>query len=163
MSGIDGRGRETGSHREDPAPTPGGSGGDGARRCFACGPDNPIGLHIHFRLDGEVCRGEFTPGENHGGFDGVTHGGILYSALDDVMANWLYLRGARGYTARCEVRYREALPIGTKISLESRMLKKKGRFVILEGKAVRAADGAVIAESQGFFNVFDAGTAAIGS
>ena len=140
----------------------GSRGVEGAQRCFACGPDNPIGLHIHFHIDGEVCRGEFTPGEDHAGFDGVTHGGILYSALDDVMANWLYLQGARGYTARCEVRYRDPLPIGTKIRLESRMLKKKGQFVILAGKAFRAADGALVAESQGFFNVFDPGTAAIG-
>ena len=58
--------------------------------------------------------------------------------------------------------YRETLPIGTKVRLESRKLKKKGQFVILEGKAFRAADGAVVAESQGFFNVFDPGTAAIG-
>ena len=158
---VDGGG-DAGSRGDDRASTPGSRGVEGARRCFACGPDNPIGLHIDFHLDGEFCRGEFTPGENHAGFDGVTHGGILYSALDDVMANWLYLRGARGYTARCDVRYRDALPIGTKIRLESRMLKKKGQFVILEGKAFRAADGAVVAESQGFFNVFDPGTAAIG-
>ncbi len=162
MSDDGGRGGDAGSRRDERAPEPGGSGVEGAQRCFACGPDNPTGLHIHFRLDGEVCRGEFTPGENHAGFDGVTHGGILYSALDDVMANWLYLRGARGYTARCEVRYRDTLPTGTKIRLESRMLKKKGQFVILEGKAFRAADGVVVAESQGFFNVFDPGTAAIG-
>jgi acyl-coenzyme A thioesterase PaaI-like protein len=127
----------------------------GARNCFACGPDNPIGLKIRFRLDGEVCRGKFTPGKDHGGFDGMTHGGILYSALDDVMANWLYLRGVNGTTARCEVRYRGALAIGTPIRLESRMVKRKGLFVMLEGKALRAADGAVVAECQASFRVDD--------
>lgn len=84
-----------------------------ANRCFVCGPSNPIGLKIRFHLDDDVCRGEFTPGEDHVGYDDVTHGGILYSALDDVMANWIFLRGARGYTARCEVRYRAPLPVGT--------------------------------------------------
>ena len=33
--------------------------------CFVCGPSNPIGLRIKFRIDGDVCRGEFRPGENH--------------------------------------------------------------------------------------------------
>jgi acyl-coenzyme A thioesterase PaaI-like protein len=127
----------------------------GARNCFACGPENPIGLKIVFRLDGEVCRGQFTPGKNHAGFDGMTHGGILYSALDDVMASWLYLRGVRGTTARCEVRYRGALPTGTPIRLESRMVKRKGSFAMLEGKALRSDDGAVVAECQASFHVDD--------
>ena len=64
-----------------------------ANNCFVCGPDNPIGLHLTFRMDGTVCRSEFTPDQCHVGFDGMTHGGILYSALDDAMANWLFLQG----------------------------------------------------------------------
>jgi hypothetical protein len=32
----------------------------------------------------------------------MTHGGLIYSALDDVMANWLFLQGARGHTAKCD-------------------------------------------------------------
>ena len=31
--------------------------------CFVCGPTNPIGLRIKFRIDGDVCRGEFKPGK----------------------------------------------------------------------------------------------------
>jgi len=33
--------------------------------CFACGKDNPIGLHITYHVDGDVCTAEFTPNENH--------------------------------------------------------------------------------------------------
>ena len=71
-----------------------------AHECFVCGPDNPIGLHLVFRLEDDACVSEFTPGPNHVGYPGVVHGGMIYSALDDVMANWLYLRGARAYTAK---------------------------------------------------------------
>lgn len=128
-----------------------------ARRCFACGPDNPIGLKIRFRLDGDVCRGEFKPGPDHTGFEGTTHGGILYSALDDAMANWLYLRGVSAHTARCEVRYRGVLASGSAVRLESRLLRMKGRFAILEARATRTHDGALVAESRGTFHVFDDG------
>ena len=82
----------------------------GANKCFVCAPDNPIGLHLTFRLEDGACVSQFTPGENHQGYPGVIHGGMIYSALDDVMANWLYLRGARAYTARCEIRYRSPRP-----------------------------------------------------
>ena len=122
-----------------------------ARRCFVCGPNNPIGLHIEFRLDDDVCRAEFVPSENHVGWDGVTHGGILYSALDDVMANWIFLQGMRGFTAKCEVRYRDELPVGTKIRLEGRMLQRRGRMIQLEGLALRDSDGAVVAKSTASF------------
>jgi acyl-coenzyme A thioesterase PaaI-like protein len=122
-----------------------------AKRCFVCGPNNPIGLHIVFRLDDEVCRAEFVPSENHCGWDGVTHGGILYSALDDVMANWIFLQGMRGFTAKCEVRYREELAVGTRVRLEGRMLQRRGRLIQLEGLALRDSDGAVIARSTASF------------
>jgi len=128
-----------------------------ANNCFVCGPENPVGLKIAFRLEGDACYGEFTPGDNHVGFDGVTHGGIIFSALDDVMANWLFLRGARGYTAKCEVRYRDMLPTGTLVKLESRALKKKAKVVVLEGKALRADTGALVAECQASFMVTDPG------
>lgn len=128
-----------------------------ANRCFVCGPDNPIGLGIVFRLDGDVCKGEFTPNEDHVGFDGVTHGGIIFSVLDDVMANWLFLRGARGYTAKCEIRYRDMLPVNTTVQLESRVLKRKGKVVILEGKVSRADNGSLIAQSEASFMVTDPG------
>ena len=59
--------------------------------CFVCGPANPIGLAVTFRLDGDVCRAEFTPQPQHSGYDRVTHGGIVFSLLDDVMANWIYV------------------------------------------------------------------------
>jgi acyl-coenzyme A thioesterase PaaI-like protein len=122
-----------------------------ARRCFVCGPSNPIGLQIVFRLEDEVCRAEFVPLENHCGWDGVTHGGILYSALDDVMANWIFLQGMRGFTAKCEIRYREELAVGTRVRLEGRMIQHRGRFFQLEGLAIRDADDTVVAKSTASF------------
>lgn len=136
--------------------------GDGAPRgprraneCFVCGPDNPIGLHLVFRLEDGACVSEFTPGPNHVGYPGVVHGGMIYSALDDVMANWLYLRGARAYTARCEIRYREPAAPGEKLLLAGRPKARKRRVVEMEGTATRASDGRVVATATGTFVVVD--------
>ena len=124
-----------------------------ANRCFVCGPGNAHGLQVAFRLDAGVCRAEFTPRAEHAGYDGVTHGGILFSLLDDVMANWLYLDGEQCFTAKVEVRYRHPLPVGTPIRLEGRLVRRKGRLAVLEGKVLRADDGAVVVEAAGSFMV----------
>ena len=125
----------------------------GSNQCFVCGPANPIGLGVTFRLDGDVCRGEFTPGPEHMGYDHVTHGGIIFSLLDDVMANWVWLQGERCFTAKAEIRYRAVLPVGTPIRLEGRCLKRKGRLAQMEGLLIRRDDDFVVAEASGAFMV----------
>ena len=126
-----------------------------ANNCFVCGPDNPIGLRIEYRMDGDVCRAEFTPGDDHVGYDRMVHGGIMFSALDDVMANWLFLRGERCFTARADVRYRDKLPIGVPVELEGRLVRRRGRLADLEGKAIRTDTDAVVVEASGRFMIDD--------
>ena len=128
-----------------------------ADNCFVCGPHNPIGLRVAFTLDGDTCRGRFTPGPHHAGFDQVTHGGIVFSVLDDVMANWLFLQGARGFTAKCEIRYRQPLPVGTEVELVCRLKQRKGRLMQLESSAARCDDGNVVATAEASFMVDDFG------
>ena len=128
-----------------------------ANNCFVCGPENPIGLRIAFQLEDGICRGRFTPCANHVGFDNVTHGGIIFSALDDVMANWLFLQGARGVTAKCEIRYRNPLPVGTTIALECHLKQRKGRLVLLASTARRTEDDNPVAEAEASFMIQDFG------
>ena len=126
-----------------------------ARGCFVCGPDNPIGLHLDFRLENGTCVSEFTPGQDHVGYPGVVHGGMIYSALDDAMANWLYLRGARAYTARCEIRYRRPVAVGETLRLVGRPTARKRNLVTMEGTATRETDGEVVALATGKFVVLN--------
>jgi len=124
-----------------------------ANRCFVCGPGNNIGLKLVFRLDGDVCRSEFSPDIMHCGYDGVTHGGIIFSVLDDVMANWIHLKGIRAYTAKCDIRYKDSLPIGTAVTLEGHCLKQRNRLIVMEGKMIRADNGDLVAETTASFMI----------
>ncbi|MDE2784201.1 MAG: PaaI family thioesterase [Gemmatimonadota bacterium] len=112
-------------------------------------------MHLTFRLEDGACVSEFTPGENHQGYPGVIHGGMIYAVLDDVMANWLYLRGARAYTARCEIRYRAPAREGEKLLLVGRQAARKRKLVEMEGTATRASDGEVVATATATFVVID--------
>jgi acyl-coenzyme A thioesterase PaaI-like protein len=126
-----------------------------ANQCFVCGPDNAAGLRVAFRMDGDICRAEFVPAPHHAGYDGMAHGGILFSVLDDVMANWLFLQGIRAHTARCEIRFRQPVPLGTRLSLEGRLHKRRGRLAVMQGRALGQPDGALMVEAEGTFMVID--------
>ena len=129
-----------------------------SNNCFVCGPGNPIGLGLTFRLDGEVCRAEFTPKPEHMGYDNVTHGGIVFSLLDDVMANWIWLQGQQCFTGKAEIRYRSELAVGTAVKLEGRCQKRKGRMAQMHGQVIRASDNFVVAEATAAFMIPPADT-----
>jgi acyl-coenzyme A thioesterase PaaI-like protein len=124
-----------------------------ANRCFVCGPGNEQGLNVRFRVEDGVCRAECTPGPAHIGYEGVTHGGIIFSLLDDVMANWLWLQGYKCFTARADIRYRQSLPAETPVRLEGRLLRRKGRLALMHGALYRADTDELVAEANGSFMV----------
>jgi len=119
--------------------------------CFACGQDNPVGLKIKFELNDGQVTAEFTPDENHVGFRNTVHGGIIYSALDDVMANVLYLQNRKAHTARCEIRYRQALETGQTVKLKGWIENERRRLVVLKGEMRLAGSDALVADAEASF------------
>ncbi len=122
-----------------------------APMCFACGPENPIGLKIQFHVDGDECTAEFTPDKNHVGFQNTVHGGIIYTALDDATANILYQQGRKAHTARCEIRYRQPCAVGEKLHVKGWIESERRRLIMLKGEIRRAADDVVIADCESSF------------
>jgi len=124
---------------------------EAAPMCFACGPQNPIGLKIKFLVIGDACTAEFTPDENHVGFQNTIHGGIIYTALDDVTANILYQQGRKAHTARCEIRYRQPCVVGERLHLRGWIESERRRLVMLKGEMRRASDNVLVADCEASF------------
>ncbi len=124
---------------------------EAATMCFACGKENPIGLRIHFHFDGEFCTAEFTPNENHVGYQDTVHGGIIYTALDDVTANIMYQQGRKAHTARCEIRYRQPARVGETLKLKGWIEHERRRLVMLKGEVRRAVDDVLVADCEASF------------
>lgn len=122
-----------------------------ATMCFACGPDNPIGLKIKFTVNGDTCTGEFTPNENHVGYQDTVHGGIVFSCLDDVMANILYQQKRKAHTAKCDVRYRQALQVGRTVILKGWIDSERGRLIQLKGEMRLKSDESLVASCSASF------------
>ena len=125
---------------------------DGSQ-CFVCGPNNPLGMQIKFRIEAGLCKAEYTPPPEYCGYTGVTHGGILFSLLDDVMANYLYLQGERAMTGNCEIKFRETAATGHLLLLEGEQLQRKRSLAKMRGRAIDAASGNVVAEATATFVV----------
>jgi acyl-coenzyme A thioesterase PaaI-like protein len=124
---------------------------EAATMCFACGPDNPVGLKIDFTLNDGIVTAAFTANENHVGYENTVHGGIIYAALDDVMANVLYLQNIKAHTARCEIRYRRPLEVGQEIRLKGWIESERRRLYVLKGEARHADSDDLVADAEASF------------
>ena len=74
-------------------------------------------------------------------------------ALDDVMANWLYLRGHRAVTGRCDLRYKTSLPTGTAVNLRSWCIKSRRKVASMAAEMRRADNDQLIAECEANFMI----------
>lgn len=118
--------------------------------CFVCGESNAIGLRQRFETDGRIVRTRFTPRAEHVGFQGVVHGGILATLLDEIMV-WACAVGARkfGFCAEMTVRFQKPATPGAELVIEAELVEnRRGR--VFEAKAeVRNEAGEILASATG--------------
>jgi acyl-coenzyme A thioesterase PaaI-like protein len=125
------------------------------RRCFGCGLDNENGLRLDgFTLDDNTVTAPFTPRDEFAGFEGILHGGVIATALDEVSA-WSAMLSEEVfvYTARLDIRYRRQANLGSDFVLRGTVLERRGRRLTIE--AVPMGDGNAVAVSKGLFVVAD--------
>lgn len=124
------------------------------QRCFACGQNNPHGLQMTFRLDGETIVSDFQPREEHQGFPGIIHGGIIATIFDEVLnrTSMLAEQAAWSMTGKLEVRYRRYVPYGPLLRVRARLTLQRGRMIQADATLTLADDeNALLAEAQGTF------------
>jgi|SRR6056297_2057963 len=96
------------------------------KMCFACGQENPISLGLKFeKIDVNKVKGEFVPGENHQGYDGIMHGGLIATLLDEAMAYVMGFKDVQAFTAELNIRFRTAVEIGKKLKIIGEFKKSK--------------------------------------
>ncbi len=119
--------------------------------CFGCGELNPIGLRLRPSYDGEKVSATFVPERDHQGWHNVTHGGILYSILDEVTAYVVLCSGfGFGVTAKSSIRFRRPSNTGETLYATAWPTKVTSRLIEVSGRLC-SADGNVIAEVESAF------------
>lgn len=111
---------------------------------------NPNGLHLQYEIDGDTVVTTWTPGEDHVGFPGFVHGGLVAAVLDDIMGRTSALHRRWVVTARMEQRFRAPAPTGVPLRFEARITRLQRRAMTAEARALLPG-GEVVAEATGTF------------
>lgn len=72
--------------------------------CFACGTDNPNGIRLRFRFEDGRAVAETTCRPGWVSWNGLIHGGILTTMMDEAMGWAVAPDGFTGLTARLSTR-----------------------------------------------------------
>ena len=124
--------------------------------CFACGKDNPHGMHLKFSLDHQRQHfvSHFRLSKRYTGPPRHCHGGIIATILDDAMSKLNKLRDLIAATSRMTVEYLKPVPLYRPLRVESREISKRGRKLIRVAE-IRDKNGIVLARSRGVFVIID--------
>ena len=117
--------------------------------CYACGKKNTKGLHLEFSYDKqEQCiETTFVPSDEYQGWQGVVHGGIIATLMDESMAKLAQFLGYRVVTAALTMRFKDVGKTGKPLSVRGEITKLSKKLIY--AKAVtRGEGGNVIAEAQ---------------
>ena len=122
-------------------------------RCFGCGLDNEHGLRLEgFTLEGAGVTAPFAPADAFVGFEGILHGGVIATALDEVSA-WsaMLVEGVFVYTAKLDIKYRRQANLSDVFQLRGSIVERRGRRLTINAEL--SGNGQTVAESEGLFVV----------
>jgi len=120
--------------------------------CLVCGRDNPHGLKLALFVDSDASsvRVTFTPRPEHIGFEGVVHGGVIATVLDEAMV-WCATWARRRFCVCAELttRFRKEAAVGRPLVVETKVESSRSRLVTTTGEVRDAETGEVIATGAG--------------
>ncbi len=104
--------------------------------CFACGPDHAHGLKLRFGPDGPGCViADWVPAKEWQGYQGIIHGGIIATVLDEAMSKAVAAAADPAFTCRLEVRLRRHVaPPGELIKVRGWVVEKRNRHTRTEAE-----------------------------
>ncbi len=126
--------------------------------CFVCGASNSAGIHVRFyeQEDGSLLA-RFTGSEQHQGYPGRMHGGVITAVLDETMGRAIMIHHGEaiwGVTAELHIRFRKPVPLGVELTAVGRIVADKSR--VFEGTGeIYLPDGTVAAEGNGRYVKLD--------
>ena len=125
-------------------------------RCFACGVLNEHGIQLDLHVDGDRCWTELALADRFQGWDGIAHGGIVCTVLDEVMAWSLAATDNWGLTARIAVDFKRPVKIDVPIRAEGWITSTRRRIVQTAARIVDPQTGDVLATATATYVAADA-------
>ena len=121
-----------------------------SRMCFVCGMENPIGLKVFFYEDDGRVIAKFTPREEHQGYPGFVHGGIIGALMDETIGRVVTSYDIWAVTAKLELKFRKPVPLGEQLTVIGELIRLRSRAFEARGE-LRLADGTLAVEGYGLY------------
>ena len=119
--------------------------------CFCCGSDNDHGLHLSITYPEKgVAETLLDVPAWFSGWRNMTHGGLLATLLDEIMAHACVGMAQRAVTAEITVRYQKAVETGSRVRARGKVEEARGRVLTTKGWLFDEA-GTVVAEATARF------------
>jgi acyl-coenzyme A thioesterase PaaI-like protein len=109
--------------------------------CVVCGAENPSGLRLSFRCSPEEVTAEWTPTGAWESFQGVIHGGIIATVLDEAMSKAIVARQFEALTAELRVRFRRQVSPGDALRVRAWVVEKRKRRILAEAVLTAVTGG----------------------
>ena len=124
--------------------------------CFVCGTQNPVGLKLNFRYDEKneemVSNTSFL--RHFQGWQGVLHGGLISTVLDEIMIKAAAQKGLKCVTAELNIKFKKPALLKKEFIIKGKVNEIRRRIVFTEGSVVDS-DGTTIAAANGKFITID--------
>lgn len=102
--------------------------------------------------EGLTVEGVFTVSEHHQGAPGLAHGGVLSTALDEILGSLNWLLAGPAVTGRLECVFRRPVPVGTELHVKAQVDGVEGRKVHTSATGrLDAIDGPVAVTASAIF------------
>ena len=122
--------------------------------CFGCGQENPIGLRLSFANEGDALVTRFVPREDHQGWPGIVHGGIIATLLYEVLENFSYQQGIVAMMKRMETNLRRPGKTGVEIVAKAWLAGRSEKEMQVSATLTNG-DGTLIAEGSAELVILD--------
>lgn len=101
--------------------------------CIVCGPDHPRGLRIRYELDPSgTVTADWTPTSEWEGFQGIVHGGIVSTVLDEAMSKAVVASRCEALTGELRVRFRRHVEAGEELRIRAWIVECRKRLITAE-------------------------------
>lgn len=124
--------------------------------CFVCGANNPMGLKIPFHYDeknDEMIAKTIFP-KHFQGWEGVLHGGLISTVLDEIMVKLAEYKGIKCVTTELNVKFKKPALITNEFTLRGKITHIRKRIIFAEGSISTQGDR-IVASASGKFFIID--------
>jgi acyl-coenzyme A thioesterase PaaI-like protein len=102
--------------------------------CFACGVAHPHGLHLHFTSAGPLAvEASWVAKPAWESFDGIIHGGIVATLLDEAMSQAISSAGTPAFTCDLRIRLHQHVRPGENLCVRGWVSGHTKRKITTEG------------------------------